>query len=143
MTLFPKSAEPEGHAAQPPASQCSGLSSVQIELMDLLSFIYLRHGLPDKAAVLLAARNELAPDEPETLLRLAVALVRSAKHELALETLEELAMMGAADASFHLVRAQALQALGRTSDAANAMRACISLRAVQPSKIDLNSDAIS
>lgn len=100
----------------------------RIEFMDLLSYIYLQHGLPDKAAVLLTARNVLQPGNAQTLLTLAVAQVRSEKPNKALETLEQLAMQGAMDASFHLVRAQALQLLGRMDEAHAAMRTHISMR---------------
>ncbi|WP_315124564.1 hypothetical protein [Comamonas antarctica] len=98
-----------------------------LEFMDLLAYIYLQHGLPDKAAVLLTARELLAPDHPRTLLTLALAWVRSAKPGKALEVLERLAILGAMGAQFHLVRAQALQALDRTDEAASAMRAYIGL----------------
>lgn len=99
-----------------------------IELMDLLASVYLQNGLPDKAAVLLAARNILAPDDPRALLALALAQVRSAKPQRALSTLDQLALLGAMDPPFHLVRAQALQALDRRDEAASAMRAFVALR---------------
>ncbi len=98
-----------------------------LEFMDLLAYIYLQHGLSDKAAVLLSARDLLAPDHPRALLSLALAWVRSAKPRKALEVLERLAILGAMDAQFHLVRAQALQALDRADEAASAMRAYIGL----------------
>ncbi|QKV54375.1 tetratricopeptide repeat protein [Comamonas antarctica] len=98
-----------------------------LEFIDLLAYIYLQHGLPDKAAVLLSARGLLAPDHPRALLTLALAWVRSAKPRKALEVLERLAILGAMDAQFHLVRAQALQALDRADEAASAMRAYIGL----------------
>lgn len=98
-----------------------------LEFIDLLAYIYLQHGLPDKAAVLLSARDLLAPDDPRALLTLALAWVRSAKPGKALEVLERLAILGAMDAQFHLVRAQALQALDRADEAASAMRAHIGL----------------
>ena len=100
----------------------------RIEFMDLLGYIYLQHGLPDKAAVLLTARNVLQPGNAQTLLTLAVAQVRSEKPNKALETLEQLAMQGGMDANFHLVRAQALQLLGRMDEAQAAMRTHISMR---------------
>jgi Flp pilus assembly protein TadD len=106
----------------------SATPAESIELMDLLAFVYLQNGLPDKAAVLLAARNILAPDDPRALLALALAQVRSAKPQRALHSLEQLALLGAMDASFHLVRAQALQALDRPDEAASAMRAFVALR---------------
>lgn len=98
-----------------------------LEFMDLLAYIYLQHGLPDKAAVLLSARDLLAPDNPRALLTLAVAWVRSAKPRKAFEVLERLAILGAMDAQFHLVRAQSLQALERHDEAASAMRAYVGL----------------
>lgn len=100
----------------------------EIELMDLLGYVYLQNNRPDKAAVLLAARDVLAPDHPRSLLTLALAQVRSAKPGRALDTLDRLALQGAMDAAFHLVRAQALQALGRADEAASAMRAYVALR---------------
>lgn len=98
----------------------------------MLGYIYLQHGLPDKAAVLLAAREVLAPGEPRALLTLALAQVRSGKGERALATLERLALAGGVDAGFHLVRAQALRAVGRTEEAAAAMRAHVAARAAAP-----------
>ena len=103
-------------------------AATSTELMDLLAYLFLQHQRPDKAAVLLAARNILAPDDPRALLALALAQVRSAKPQRALNTLEQLALLGAMDAPFHLVRAQALQALDRRDEAAGAMRAFVALR---------------
>lgn len=104
----------------------------QLEVMDLLGYIYLQHGLPDKAAVLLAARDVLAPDDARVLLTLALAQVRSGKAARALATLERLALAGGVDGPFHLVRAQALQAEGRAEEAAAAMRAFVALRSQPP-----------
>ena len=110
------------------SAESSPTAAASIELMDLLAFVYLQNGLPDKAAVLLAARNILAPEDARALLSLALAQVRSAKPQRALNTLEQLALLGAMDASFHLVRAQARHALGRRAVAAGAMRAFVALR---------------
>lgn len=104
--------------------------ALELELMDLLGYIYLQHGLPDKAAVLLTARDVLAPDNPKTLLTLAVAQLRSEKAQRALATLERMILLGAIDSSFHLVRGQVLQQLGRETEAASAMRAHIATRHV-------------
>lgn len=113
---------------QPAAAPALG---ADIELMDLLAYVYLQNNRPDKAAVLLAARDVLAPDHPRALLTLALAQVRAAKPARALDTLDRLALLGAMDGTFHLVRAQALQALGRGDEAAGAMRAFIALRGAQ------------
>ena len=109
----------------------SRLTPAQVlEFMDVLAYIYLEHGLPDKAAVLLAARDLLAPDAARVLLTWSLALVRSGKPERALQTLERLVMLGATGAQVHLVRAQALPALEQPVEAASAMRAHLAMRAV-------------
>lgn len=126
-------------ALKPPTAQAP--SQACIEFMDLLGYIYLQHGLPDKAAVLLAARDVVQPGHRRTLLTLAVAQLRSEKPNKALETLERLAMHGGIDANFHLVRAQALQVLGRTQEASAAMRAHVSLRSQRMSPDSPNEHA--
>lgn len=111
-----------------PAAMDSTATPAQVlEFMDVLAYIYLEHGLPDKAAVLLSARDLLAPDDARVLLTWSLALVRSGKPERGLQTLERMAMLGAMSAEFHLVRAQALQALDRQAEAASAMRAYVAL----------------
>lgn len=120
VTDTPDPAPSSGSEVQEPAARCT-------EFMDLLAYIYLQHGLPDKAAVLLLARDLLEPDDARALLTLALAQVRSAKPGKALQTLERLAIVGAMGAEFHLVRAQALQALDRHAEAASAMRAHVAM----------------
>lgn len=107
----------------------AALAHASLEFMDLLGYIYLQHQQPGKAAVLLAARDTLAPGDAATLLRLALAQLRSGKAARALDTLDRRALLGALDAPFHLVRAQALQALERPAEAASAMRAYVAQRA--------------
>lgn len=115
-----------------PSSSLAGTGAAMggsngLEFMDLLAYVYLQHGLPDKAAVLLSARDLLAPDDTRVLLSLALAQVRAAKPTKALQTLERVALLGAMGAEFHLIRAQALQALQRGPEAASAMRAHVAL----------------
>jgi regulator of sirC expression with transglutaminase-like and TPR domain len=102
----------------------------EVEFMDLLAYIYLQHGLPDKAAVLLLARDLLVPDDTRALLSLALAQLRSDKPKKALQTLERLVILGAMGAEFHLIRAQALQALEQPAEAASAMRAHLAMLAI-------------
>lgn len=106
----------------------SALQQEHIQVLDLLAHVYLQNRMPDKAAVLLAARILLEPNDRRTLLALALAQLRSDKPQRALGTLEQLALLGAMDAAFHLMRAQALHALGRTDEAASAMRAYVAMR---------------
>ena len=81
---------------------------------------------------MLAARNLLAPDDAGTLLRLALAQLRSGKPARALDTLDQRALLGALDAPFHLARAQALHALQRNKEAGSAMRAWLAVRGSAP-----------
>ncbi|WP_200843420.1 hypothetical protein [Pantoea sp. 18069] len=118
---------PDLEPAARPATTPQGAGRQEVEFMDLLAYIYLQHGLPDKAAVLLLARDLLVPDDARALLSLALAQVRSAKPTKALQTLERLAILGAMGAEFHLVRAQALQALEQPEEAASAMRAHLAM----------------
>lgn len=107
-----------------------GAHRQEVEFMDLLAYIYLQHGLPDKAAVLLLARDLLVPDDTRALLSLALAQLRSDKPKKALQTLERLVILGAMGAEFHLIRAQALQALEQPAEAASAMRAHLAMLAI-------------
>lgn len=117
------------HDAAPADSASDpALGLEQVQMLDLLAHVYLQNRMPDKAAVLLAVRNLLAPNDRRALLALALAQVRSDKPQRALGTLEQLALLGAMDAPFHLVRAQALHALGKADEAASAMRAYVALR---------------
>lgn len=110
-----------------------------IELMDLLAYVHLQNNRPDKAAILLAARDVLAPNDPRALLTLALAQLRSGKPTRSLDTLDRLALAGAMDAPFHLVRAQALQTLERPTEAASAMRAYVAQRAADVARTPTTS----
>lgn len=101
----------------------------QSDFLRLMAYVFLRNGRPDKAAVLLAALDQLMPGRPAVLRALALAQVRSGKGQRALDTLDRLAMAGGVDAAFHLLRAQALTGLERREEAALAMRAYVQLRA--------------
>jgi Flp pilus assembly protein TadD len=94
----------------------------------LLGHVYLQNARPDKAAVLFAALDRLAPGQPKVLCALALAQVRSGKAQRALDSLDRLAMAGGVDAAFHLLRAQALSQLGRNEESQVAMRTYLQLR---------------
>lgn len=90
-------------------------------LMALLGYVYLQNARPDKAVAILAALNRIAPGKPKVLRALSLALIRCGKPLRALEALDQLAIAGSSDAAFHVLRAQALQALDRPQEAAVAM----------------------
>lgn len=104
------------------------MTEEQQTALALLAHVYLQNARPDKAAVLLAALDVLAPGQQRVLRALALAQVRSDKPNRALDTLDRLALAGGTNAAFHLLRAQALTALQRAEEAQNAMKTYIDLR---------------
>ncbi|BEG77744.1 hypothetical protein HBIAX_04834 [Achromobacter xylosoxidans] len=98
------------------------------ELLSLLAYVYLENNRPEKSAVLLNALRTLGLADNRQLATLALAQLRAGKSEAALSTLDLLAMQGGVDASFHLIRSQALLVLERRDEAAAAMRAYVALR---------------
>jgi len=104
------------------------LSEDARQLMSLLAYIYLENDRPEKCSVLLAALDALGQADTRARTTLALAQVRSGKPQSALATLDGLAMEGAVDAVFHLIRAQTLLALDRRDEATAAMRAYVALR---------------
>lgn len=98
------------------------------EALWMLGFFYLRHRRPDKALTLFATLQRLVPTNPRLARALALSQIRAGKPDKAIETLDELAMAGSIDPAFHLLRAQALDALGRAAEASAAMRAYIASR---------------
>lgn len=112
------------------------LSEDARQLMSLLAYIYLENDRPEKCSVLLAALDALGQADTRARTTLALAQVRAGKPQSALATLDGLAMSGAVDAVFHLIRAQTLLALDRRDEASAAMRAYVALRPQ-----DLNTNA--
>lgn len=131
MPTLPLAGSPADDA--PPAAPDQPAST---ELLDLLAYVHLQNNQPGKAAVLLAARDVLVPGDTRVVLTLALAQLRSGRPRRALDTLDRLALAGAMDAPFHLVRAQALQALERPAEAASAMRAYVAQRAADGAPAD-------
>jgi Flp pilus assembly protein TadD len=100
----------------------------QQNFLQLLAYVYLQNARPDKAAVVLAALDTVAPGQRKVLCSLALAQVRSGKAQRALDTLDRLALAGGVDATFHLLRAQALGSLERQAEAAAAMQTYLQMR---------------
>lgn len=104
------------------------LNATHAEMLGLLASIYMENNRPEKAVVLLAALDALGLAEPRQRVALALAQLRAGKPADAQATLERVAMSGAIDGPFHLVRAQVLTALARPQEAGAAMRAYVALR---------------
>ncbi len=94
-----------------------------LDAMKLLGFLFMQQGMPDRAVTLHMALAAHEPGEIGHVRALALALSRSGRHEQALEALDRLALSGAVDLRFHLLRAQTLSELGRTEEASAAMGA--------------------
>jgi predicted Zn-dependent protease len=103
------------------------------ELISLLAFVYLENNRPEKAETLLRALQALRQASPKDLTTLALSSLRAGRPEAALEVLDGLAMQGKMDASFHLLRAQALHASRREVEAQAAMRAYVDNRVASAS----------
>lgn len=129
------SAPPDLQAADAPRTD-HPLGARGPALLDLLAYIYLENDRPEKAAVLLAALDELGLADARQRVSLALAQLRSGKPETALGTLDRVALQGGLTSAFHLVRAQTLVALGREAEAEAAMRAYMDLRARQAESAD-------
>ncbi len=110
------------------------MRSRETAVLYLLALAYLQNACPRKAATLLAALDSLDPDQPSTLLALAWAQIRSGEPADALSTLGRARSTSGAGAAYHLLRAQALGALRRPSEAYVAIRIFLRLRGAGPSE---------
>jgi type III secretion protein Y len=96
-----------------------------IDLVHCLGFIYLRHGQPYRAVVLLIVAAQAEPDRPEILRTLCGALIAAGMGSQALEVLDRLATLQPEHAEhpmMRLMRGRALLLLGRTEEARAAFR---------------------
>ena len=103
----------------------SDLDDDVLDLVHCLGFIYLRHGQPYRAVVLLIVAAQAAPDRPELLRTLCGAMVAARMGEQALLVLDRLAALQPDDAQhsmMRLLRARALLLLGRLPEARAAFR---------------------
>ena len=105
------------------------MDASQSTVLAVLAHALVQNGQPGRAATLLEALDVLEPGKPATLRSLAVAQIRAGKPDKALRTLDRLAMAGAGDDCFHLLRAEALVALSRPLEASMAMNAFVQMRA--------------
>ncbi len=118
-----------------PDSASSRLPRSQADLLRLVGFLHLDHGMPDKAVIVFDALLAIAPDDLQLRLSLACALLKSGASAAALDTLDNLPDLPEASATaaplpalFHLLRSQALVQQGRMTEAAPPMRRFLRLR---------------
>jgi type III secretion protein Y len=96
-----------------------------VDLVHCLGFIYLRHGQPYRAVVMLIVAAQTQPDRPEVLRTLCGALIATGLGQQALDTLNRLDALVpelADHRMMRLMRARALLLLGRTEEARIAFR---------------------
>jgi Flp pilus assembly protein TadD len=94
----------------------------------VLAHAHRLQGDPARSALLLAALDLLRPDQPALLRALVAAELAQGHAAAALNALDRLALLGAVDSSFHLLRAQALVGVARRDEAYSAMQAFIDQR---------------
>ena len=99
-----------------------------IDLVHCLGYIYLRHGQPYRAVVLLIVAAQAEPDRPELLRTLTGALIASRMGPQALDVLDRLAALQPEYADhrmMRLMRARALLLVGRADEARTVFRGSI------------------
>ena len=102
------------------------------DALHVLAHAHRLQGDPARAALLLGALDHLRPNEPAVLRALAASELADGNPEAAMAALDRLALRGAVDAAFHLLRAQTLVALARPDEARLAMRAFVDQRRGAP-----------
>ena len=115
--------------------ESADMPAMQSDVLKVLGFLQLQHGDPLDAVVLFDALRSLFPSDRKIVLSLALACLRSGDPLTALEVLDDAMPIsmselqtsaplrhGALDPCHHLLRGQALAALGRMAEAARAMR---------------------
>lgn len=139
--------------AQPARSFSAGtqaaLPAKHVDVLKVIGFLQLQHGEPADAAVFFDALRALFPEEQKIALSLALARLRAGDPQAALAILDDAANAfgpdsrsgtglepGTLDPCHHLLRAQALAALGRMAEAARAMRLFIRQRRIIESRGD-------
>ena len=107
----------------------------QEDLLRLIGFLHLDHGMPDKAVVVFEALLAIAPEDLKLRLSLACALLKTGAAAKALETLDRLPDAETANQTtaelpslFHLLRSRALVQQGRMPGAARSMRHFLRMR---------------
>ncbi len=95
----------------------------QIQTLSALGYFYLLQGFPDRALTIYKGLNQLAPGEVSTLKGLALSHAQQKQPMQAMAVLDQLALKGATDATYHLLRSQVLMSLQRADEAQAAMRA--------------------
>jgi Flp pilus assembly protein TadD len=96
------------------------LAKDSLDVMRLLGHVFLLHGRPDQALVILRALCVLAPDDNRAMRSLALAAIRAGQAQEASRVLDQLRDSGDPSPVVHLLEGQALTAAGRHAEAQRA-----------------------
>lgn len=129
------------------AEMQAALPAKQVDVLKVIGFLQLQHGEPADAVVLFDALRALFPGDQKIALSLALAWLRAGDPRAALAILDDASnafgpdsyhgpalQTGTLDPCHHLLRGQALAALGRMAEAARAMRLFIRQRRIIESR---------
>jgi Flp pilus assembly protein TadD len=100
-------------------------------LIQLLAFVHLRHGAPQRSESLYAALVAVDANDAEAAKGLAWARLEAGKAQAALDVLDGISGPAEPGAVVQLLRARAFAQLGRLEDARVSMRAFGALRAAE------------
>lgn len=104
-----------------------------LDVMRLLGQVFLLHGRPDQAAVMLRALCVLEPDDARALRSLALAAIRAGEAGEAARVIDRLRDIGDPSPVLHLLQGQAFAASGRHAEAGRAFEDFASARANEKS----------
>src|SRR4051812_28970431 len=107
----------------------SRLTNDSLDVMRLLGHVFLLHGRPDQALVMLRAVCVLAPDDHRAMRSLALAAIRAGQTGEASRVLDKLRDSGDPSPVLHLLHGQALAATGRHTEAERAFTQFTAARA--------------
>ncbi|MRD47063.1 M48 family metallopeptidase [Caenimonas koreensis] len=105
------------------------LNSDSLEVMRLLAHVFLLHGRPDQAVVMLRAVCVLAPDDMRAMRSLALAAIRAGEAGEASRVLDKLRDCGDPSPVLHLLQGQACTATARHAEAERAFNQFAAARA--------------
>ncbi|HVZ45047.1 MAG TPA: tetratricopeptide repeat protein [Ramlibacter sp.] len=107
-----------------------------LDVMRLLGHVFLLHGRPDQALVILRALCVLAPDDRRALRSLALAALRAGQPSEAARVLDKLRDSGDPSPVLHLLHGQALVASGRQAEAERAFSRFTAERAAEQNTLE-------
>lgn len=112
------------------------LNTDSLDVMRLLGHVFLLHGRPDQALVMLRAICVLAPDDRRAMRSLALAAIRAGQSGEASRVLDKLRDSGDPSPVLHLLHGQALAATGRHAEAECAFNQFTAARAATRTNVE-------